>query len=258
MDELNETIDFCSQNIIIPEKVSMEEFSKENEKIDINVNNEGIICKAIINNHWYLLKLQTISYQFARAQGPEPNIYKGYIYLYQTGKLKEYLNKKNIKLVNPLNSDEEFDFVGVIDCVFKVLTSELFVLFKLLWNMKTNKHQNGEFYKYLPKEYKDILFGMRGLYFQVRSSNMNNEVKHKFGLPDIYNYLKTIDIEHFCALLRQRKLMLNWVNKTDSPDDIKIFRKLSEHCDDKFKKLITIYVNKLYPDITSTDIPQIN
>ena len=64
---------------------------KINKNIDINVENEGIVTKANIGDNWYLLKLQTISYQFSKAMGPNPNIYKGYIYLYQNSKLKDYL-----------------------------------------------------------------------------------------------------------------------------------------------------------------------
>jgi outer membrane protein insertion porin family len=52
----------------------------------------------ILNNKSYLFKLQTISYQFCKAIGPDINIYKGYLYLYQNGKLKEYIeNNKDHK-----------------------------------------------------------------------------------------------------------------------------------------------------------------
>jgi hypothetical protein len=252
----------ATNNIFVSEKVSIANFSEENKNIDINVEHEGIITKAVIGDNWYLLKLQSISYQFSKAMGPNPNIYKGYIYLYQNSKLKDYLEHNQQhqnfgKITNPYNSNESFDIVGVVDSVFKVLTSELFELFKFLWNMKTNKHQNEDLYKLLPKEYKDILFALRGLYYNIRSNNMKSEIKHMFGIKDIYNYLKQLNSEHICALLRQRKLILNWIASPQVVPEIKQFRQISDKCDKVHSKLIAIYINKLFPEILSTDLPQI-
>jgi hypothetical protein len=182
--------------------------------------------------------------------------------LYQNSKLKDYLEHNQQhqnfgKITNPYNQNESFDIVGVVDSVFKVLTSELFELFKFLWNMKTNKHQNEELYKLLPKEYKDILFVLRGLYYNVRSNNMKSEVKHMFGMKDIYNYLKQLSSEHICALLRQRKLILNWIVSPQVVQEIKQFRLISDKCDKVHSKLTAIYINKLFPEILPTDLPQI-
>ena len=263
-----------SNNIFIASEVDIDQFSNENKKIDVNVDNEGIVTKIIINNTSYLLKLQTLSYQFFKAMGSNSNIYKGYIHLYQSNTLKEYLsndeNKNLGKINNPYKSDECFDIIGIVDSVFKVLTSELFELFKLLWNFKTNHHQNVELYKILPKEYKDILFALRGLYFQVKTSNMTEPIKVMFGIKNIYNFIKELNVEQICALLRQRKLMFNWIiisentqsppikvneNITKSSEELKLFRKISEKCDKVHCKLIAIYINKLFPDIISTDLP---
>jgi len=248
-------------NIFLPDEVSMNDFSDENKNIDLEVSNEGVITNLNINNQSYLLKFQNLSYQFCKARGSEANIYKGYIYLYQSGILKQYLsnyeNHKNYgKIVNPYNSSEFFDTVGVVDSVFKVLTSELFELFKMLWNFKTYEHLNESLYQILPKEYKDVLFALRGIYFQIRTNNINNQNKTLFGIKDIYNYLKNIDIDQLCALLRQRKLMFNWIisDKNDL-QNLKNFRKISDKCDKVHSKLIAIYINKLFPEILSSDLP---
>ncbi len=244
-------------HIFKSEEITIEQFSEENKNINLNVDNEGII----INTNTCLLKLQTISYQFCKAMGSNSNIFKGYIYLYQNGILKEYLlnyeNHKNFgKIINPYNLSETFDIIGVVDSVFKVLTSELFELFKLFWNFKSKDHQNNELYKILPKEYKDILFGLRGLYFTIKSNNLKEDIKHMFGIKDIYNYLKSLESEQICALLRQRKLMFNWIiNDTLNNNELKLFKTISSNCDKVHCKLIAIYINKLYPDILSTDIP---
>ena len=69
-------------------------------------------------------------------------------------------------------------------------------------------------------------------------------------------YLKNIDVDLFCALLRQRKLMFNWtvINKTNP--HLNLFKTINNHCDKVHIKLIAIFTNKLFTDISSSDIPQ--
>ena len=253
------------KNIFLPEQITMEEFDEENKTIQSDLISEGVVTKLIVNDEHYLLKLQNLSYQFSKAIGSVSNIYKGYIYLYQTGNLKGYIvnhnNHKNFdKIINPYNPSEQFDTIGVVDAVFKVLTSELFELFKMLWNLKTNEHLNPALYQILPKEYKDVLFALRGIYFQMRSKNATETVKIMFGIKDIYNYLKSFDVDHICALLRQRKLMFNWIINNGINDNIELknFRKISDKCDVVHLKLIAIYINKLFPEILNSDLPYIN
>ena len=256
--EINDyELDNCYQNIFKPEKMTMEEFGNENQILSVNVNVEGIIIKTIKDNKNYLFKLQTNSYQFCKAIGRDSNIIKGYLYLYQNGSLKSYIenNKdhKNLeKIVNPYNVTESFDTVGVVDCVFKVLTSELFELYKLLWKLNNGQHQNLNLYNILPKEFKDILYGLRGLYFKIKAD------KKLFGIKDIYQYLKNIEVEQLCALLRQRKLMFNWVaNSNNQNDNLNLFKTISSHCDKVNIKLIAIFTNKIFPEILPTDLPKI-
>jgi len=246
-------------NVFEPDKMTMEEFGIINQDLNINVELEGIVIKTVKDNKTYLFKLQTTSYQFCKAIGADSNIFKGYLYLYQTGSLKYYIenNKehKNLeKIVNPYNTSESFDTVGVVDCVFKVFTSELFELYKLLWRLNNGEQQNRELYTLLPKEFKDILYGLRGLYFKIKA----NPDKTLFGVKDIYQYLKLIDIEQLCALIRQRKLMFNWVivNKTNT--NLNLFRTISNKSEKVHLKLFAIFTNKIFPEIMPTDIPQVS
>ena len=248
------------KHIFKPELMTIENFSLENQKLTVNIDIEGIIIKTIKDNKSYLFKLQTNSYQFNKAIGLDSNIFKGYLYLYQIGSLKNYIenNKdhKNLeKIINPYNLTEKFDTIGVVDCVFKVITSELFELYKLLWKINNGLHQNLELYKILPKEYKDILYCLRGLFFKIKSE------KKLFGIKDIYQYLKSIDVEQLSALIRQRKLMLNWVNICKNTEtnysQLILFREISIYCDKVHIKLMAIFTNKLFPDIMLNDIPSI-
>ena len=252
--------DFDNYNHIFkPDKMSIEDFSKENEKLSINIECEGIIIKTVKNNKNYLFKLQTNSYQFCHAIGPDSNIFKGYLFLYQNGDLKKYIennkeHKKLEKIINPHNILESYDTIGIVDSVFKVLTSELFELYKLLGKLKNGSHQNVELYNILPKEFKDVLYSLRGIFFKNKIDK-NKTDKNIFGIKDIYQYLKNINIEQLCALLRQRKLMHNWVIINKNNNELNLFKTISNHCDKVNLKLIAIFINKVFPDILLTDIP---
>jgi hypothetical protein len=242
-------------HIFKSDQVSLNDFNDENKEISLTPSHEGVVSKISIDGNEYLLKLQNLSYQFLKAQGPELNIFKGYSYLYQRGQLKNFISNSNHtnyeKITNPHKSSEHFDTVGMIDAVFKVLSSELFELFKLLWDFKTNKHLNIELYNLLPKEYKDILYGLRGIYFEIKKKKLF------LGVKDIYNYIKTIDVEHFCALLRQRKLMFNWiVLESKTNEHLQNFKNISLKCEKVHMKLIAIFINRLFPEILSSDIPE--
>jgi hypothetical protein len=66
-------------------------------------------------------------------------MFRGFLSLYQNNSLKNFFNGDTIKfkkIVNPLNPSESFDTIGIIDALFKVITSELYHLFYTLWNDK--------------------------------------------------------------------------------------------------------------------------
>jgi len=253
------------ENIFLSEKInSLEEFDNLNKKDQFILppKSEGVVIKCFDKNinRYRLLKLQTMSYQFAKSIGSEKNIFMGLIHLYQNGKLNEYINHTQYlkKIVNPLNTHESFDTIGTIDALFKICTSELFELFKILWDIKNGKHLNDNLYKLLPKEYKDIMFGIRGIYFKKKGKLVGKHVEHSemkdyhLQIKDIYQFLKDVPTERFCALLKMRRLMFNW---TKVNTDISDFNKISAKCDKVHFKLASIYTNKLFPNIMPDDIP---
>jgi hypothetical protein len=262
-DGTTDISNIVDNNIFVSEKLnSLEEFDNLN-KTDIYMippKTEGVVVKVYDSkvNRNILLKLQTINYQFAKSTGTDKNIFIGLIHLYQKDKLVDYLSETNNnlkKIVNPLNLQESYDTVGIIDALFKVCTSELFELFKLLWNIKTGKQLNDTIYKLLPKEYKDILFGIRGLYFKKKSDFILNNKVNFLQIKDIYQFMKTIPTEQFCALLKMRKLMYNWAKVNIELGD---FNKISIKCDKVHFKLAAIYCNKLFPNIMPDEIPPVN
>ena len=261
---LKEINNITDANIFISEKVdSLETFDNLNKKDQFNLppKTEGVIIKVFDKNQnkTKLLKLQTFSYQFAKSVGSEKNIYMGLIHLYQKDKLVDYFAENNNyslkKVINPLNLQEAYDTVGAIDALFKVCTSELFELFKLLWDIKTGKHLKDSLYKFLPKEYKDILFGIRGLYFKKKTEGIQTKKMVYLQIKDIYQYIKNIPTENFCAFNKMRKLMYNWCKINSELND---FGKISSKCDKIHFKLAAIYCNKLFPNIIPEDLPPVN
>merc|ERR1712224_547588 len=104
------------------------------------------------------------------------------ISLYQKDLLKQHIEyfEENRKIYNPMFVEPPYDTIGVIDALFKVVTSELFELFKMLWNVKVSKHKNKDIYNLLSQEYTTILFKIRGIYFTKKEAYItalnNNEI----------------------------------------------------------------------------------
>ncbi len=278
LDIYENPVDFATYDnsglIFVPEKLeSIESFANSNKTVNYmeHPDNEGVVVRVWDTdvNKYRLIKLQTMTYQFSMIMGSEKNIFKGLIYLYQNDKLVDYFNQNPNtstikKITNPLNTSESYDTVGTVDAVFKVCTSELFELFKILWSLKTGQHQNKELYELLPKEYKDLMFAIRGMYYkkkaQLHTYNKetvtSTEIKNThLKISDIYNLLKSISTETFVAFLRMRKLMFNWVKSEPSNKVLAEFGTISNHCDKVHVKLSAIFTNKLYPNIMPNDVP---
>jgi hypothetical protein len=247
---------FISENIFYPKKIN-EADTKEFVANLSNINmteqpeHEGIIIK--LNNN--ILKLQSSAYQFHKAIGSEKNMYRGFLSLYQNNSLKNFFTADTMKfkkIVNPLNPTESFDTIGIIDALFKVITSELYHLFYILWNDK-GEHLNKELYTKLPKEYKDILFHLRGLYFANKNKHYDDDTILK--MKDVYNFIKSVDTHVFEKFIRCRKLMLNWLRHEKSVN-VDNFNKTLHHSEKVFYKLSAIYTTKLFPEIMPDDLPK--
>ena len=247
---------FISENIFYPKKIN-ETDAKDFVANLSNINMteqpeyEGIIIK--LNNN--ILKLQSSAYQFHKAIGSEKNMYRGFLSLYQNNSLKNFFTADTMKfkkIVNPLNPTESFDTIGIIDALFKVITSELYHLFYIVWNDK-GEHLNKELYNKLPKEYKDILFHVRGIYFANKNKHYGDDTILK--MKDVYNFIKSVDTHVFEKFIRCRKLMLNWIRHEKSVN-VDNFNKTLHHSEKVFYKLSAIYTTKLFPEIMPDDLPK--
>jgi hypothetical protein len=253
--------EFLSDNIIMPMFINDELTKTFISKLsDDNVMQQPDIEGLIIKVNNQVLKLQSSSYQFHKSIGSDKNMFRGFITLYQNNGLKNFLTKDNNsksvfkKIVNPLNTKESFDTMGMIDALFKVITSELHKLFYLLWDDNGN-HNNKELYKLLPREYKDILFHLRGIFFQARNNKTSSNTEEILKLKDVYQFIKSIDIVLFENFIRCRKLMLNWMRINKNDENVNKFVSTLYKCEKVYYKLAAIYTTKLFPEIMPDDLP---
>lgn len=273
LDIYDDILPFICQHIFLPEKFdSIDEIIRINEsnKYNEKLRDEGLVIKVLSTEtlKYSLYKLQTDNYKLQFVINSDNNMFKGLIHLYQNNKITEYFNQnpdsKFLKIVNPLNTYESFYGVGVIDSIFKVFTFELFELFKLTCSLKTGKSHYKELYDILPKEYKSMMYDIRGLYFKKKATLFENtnektseEIRNShLSINDIYNHLKTIHVDRIINFVHVRKLMNNWVMIDKTNPLLEDFKKISLHCNKIHLKQCAILTYKLFPEITFQDFPE--
>ena len=225
-----------------------------NNNFDLPITSEGLIVKIMntLSNKIEVLKFQTNSYQIMSLLNPNTkNIYMGFVELYQNDLLKKHLEyfPGNVKINNT------YDTIGIIDASFKVLTSELFELFRYLYDLKDCSHKNKEFYKLLPNEYTIVLYKIRGIYYKKKEKyiknkidmiTMDNTYNYSLKIFDIYNLLKkNYEINDILNLFHARK---NFFSKYTDSKYNKIIKDISMKCDLVSLKMIDIFLKKIYPD----------
>lgn len=254
---------------------NMKDFSKldmvnKKNKLDLPVKSEGLLVKVLdpSSNKLVILKFQTNSFQFMSMLKPNTNnIYMSFIELYQNDMLKRHLEyfPGNSKFDNSSN-DEIYDTIGIIDAAFKVQTSELFELFRTLYNLRDCSHKNEDLYNILPTEYTIALYRIRGIYYKkkekfIKSKQMETEtnvnspqINTGLRIFDIYNMLKyTYDTKDLLKLLRARKILLHKCVTEDNLNYPKIIN-LSHRCDKVSIKMMAILLNNMFPKDPNLDI----
>ena len=249
LDNVSEKI--LTDNIFLPESID-DNSSDDKSSLHEQPEYEGVVIKIKDK----ILKIQNSSYQFHKAIGSEKNMYRGFITLYQSNSLKTYFenntnSEKFKKIVNPMKLNESYDTVGMIDALFKVCTSELFNLFTILYKETDGSQYDNILYSILPDDYKNILYYLRGIFFNNMKKGKNTQF---LMIRDVYNFLKTYDIRMFEKFIRSRKLMLNWI-RLNSNNELKLFTNSLYKSDKVYYKMATIYTAKMFPEIMNDDIP---
>lgn len=261
---LDTDVSFITDTIILPPEMSLNSIYNMD---DTNVYNkptyEGIIIISFDNNNKdTIIKLQTQSYQFYNITH-DNNISKGYLYLYQQNKLSSFLADQKVRCIN----NQKYDIISLTDSVFKVVSSELYELFKLLWDIQTGKQIQSkphvDLYTLLPKEYKDVLYTIRGTYYSKKSEFFNkkntkpdlSQDDYRASLlrpSDIFNILKKLNIDLLYGLLKGRLGMYNKFNIQTISDTnynaYKLFGLCSLKCSPYYMSKCNSFISLLFTD----------
>jgi len=258
-----------SKNFFVPEYISLKEFDEANTSLDYSNPPivEGVILESIdhITNKRMVFKLQTLHYQFYQATKLDnSNVMKGLLLLYKNDKLFNYLENPKLrslrKIHNPTNHYESYNIISVFGSIFKVCSVELLHLFKDLWDIKTGEHKNKQLYDIMPKEYKELLFKIRGIYYEKKSNFLSNKnhtnqtqefLDSHLKFYDIYNLLKYTDINTLYSFLRMRKMLMTKCRTMDT-DQARVFLSTSSKCLPHDLKQLEIISNCIFPDIVDT------
>jgi hypothetical protein len=181
---------FLNENIFLPELETIDNFflKEFNTEYNTTPDNEGIVI-----NKWdgkmkkfRLIKLQYNNYIY---QSLLSNSNYSSLYLYQIGRLN-----KSLDLIE-------------VDIVFKLCSSEIIELFKLMWNFKTGIKIDNDIYQKLPKEYKYLMYKVRGIFYS------NNKL---LRVGNIYALLKKIPITYLVSLLKSRNNLDDILSNNDN------------------------------------------
>lgn len=256
--------------VIFPKEY--EDFTKLDEEnntetIKLPLKFGGLVIKNLNNEtkKTDILKFESNSYQMMSVLQPNTNnIYKSFVELYQNDMLKKHLEyfPGNAKMSNPVFDEMPYDTIGIVDATFKVLTSELFELFKLLWDVKDCSHKNKDLYKLLPHEYTTVLYKIRGIYYSKkekyinRKNNTENNLNtYNLRIFDIYSLLKNYETKNLLKLIFSRKNLKQKIDENKEDKKFEELRKISLKCDRISLKMIAILTNNMFPDDNNLNVP---
>lgn len=245
--------------------LKLDELNKQ-QLLTLPVKSEGIIVRNYDseNKKLVIMKFQTNSYQFMSLLKPNTNnVYMSFIELYQQDLLKKHIEyfPGNSKLVVD-DIKETYDTIGVVDASFKVLTSELYEIFKHLYDLKDCSHKNETFYKCLPNEYTVALYKIRGIYYRkkekfIKNKSLNetdNNYVYSLKIFDIYNLLKKkYEIKDLLKLFKARKYIM-YQYQNDNSTNGQILNNISNKCDKVSIKMTAILLNKMFPKENNLEI----
>jgi hypothetical protein len=204
-----------NESIFISNLDSFDNLKTYSKNFIDTIDYEGIIVRRFDDsiNKYRLIKLQTVPYRYiqqSKTKTGKINVYKGLVFLYQNNKLYDYFNNKNFIYSEFFNDDCNRNIINTIDMTFKCLALEFFELFKILWGFDNfEQHKNKETYTLLSKDYKQVLYNIRGLYFKHKKLNVKN----------IYNYLKTVETHTIVSILTYRLLLYKLFDFSKINDD---------------------------------------
>jgi len=167
-----------------------------NDVTQQTISLEGFVLRCytgtVHNSPFVTLKLQTKLYEtLTRYKPNNSNIYQCFLELYQIDKLTSFIPF----FIQQCGQNENCGMIiNTIHFAMRNMATEL----KTLYFM-TRKKNNAEIYSALPKSYKNVVFGIHGIF-------LNNNSIPISGLA-VYNYLKFLPSKHLRQLFSDRHTM---------------------------------------------------
>jgi hypothetical protein len=179
--------------------------NKKDRKMDKEgkMNREGLVMKIYNKDKKsnIIMKLQTERYK--KIKSMKPNVYNKwimYLVLYQTNKLREYL-----EFFPNLNSL----IIRVTHTTFTTFRDELFRLYH-----ETRNKQNPTVYDLLPPIYKKVMYDIHGIFLKKRESKLSE--KNGVIQKDVDNYLRSIDGQLLNELILARQKLIEKLDKNNN------------------------------------------
>lgn len=123
------------------------------------------------------------------------NTYAQYLKLYQKNNLKEFIQ---------YISEYEFETINRINQSIRILTNEILTIYFMT---RRNNNTNKELYYLLPKNYKSVIYDIHGIY--VNKCKSDDHKSKSIKIHDIYQYLKSINVNSLIDLFIERKNILD-------------------------------------------------
>jgi len=205
-----------------------------------DLRNEGVIVTVLNPTRPTYVKLQTHTFRLCSENMIGdflPGSAEFYITLYQKNSLDIFMNKLRNETYYVTKNGATFQIKGLIDSMFKVLTSEILHLFKLLWDIKYGwqRDENKAVYQSLPQEYKKMFYHLRGIYFNKKIQPMT--IDRFVTVKTVYDMLKTCPASTITELVRERTTFLSDPSK-------KISKMLHEYHQNEFMTKLLKVINE--------------
>lgn len=196
-----ENVDFENLEQVIN---NLNEISEQDES-QYSISTEGYILRVYKDKEkkepvepFTIFKLQTPIYQRIMKMKPNnSNIHQSYLELYQKDKLIEFL---------PFFSKFNNNIIKRIHIAMKNMSKEILDLYHM-----TRKKKNPQIYNTVPDQYKNVLYGLHGLYINHRKQDFKDEtnigedhISKSINVHDVYHYIKSLPFNELKQLFYER------------------------------------------------------
>lgn len=184
-----------------------------------NEEDEDVLCLLdikragirVYTESGHIVDLHTCSYKLYMETSDvstSPCGSQHYIGLYQSNCMDTYLSRFKGETYHIGDDESSYQIKGLIDSVFKVLTSEILYIFKVLWDVRfgSAKEEYKDVYMSLPSEYKKVFYILRGIYFSKKLSNPTNKY---VTVKTVYEMLKKMEPLSIVYLVKERQKLLS-------------------------------------------------